>query len=95
MVPSRAAGEAGDDVGLGCGLAVVFAAHQIAVGDDGGEESFGDDVGGVGAVRGRRTRGRVEGYGQRRGEGPGGGGPDDGVDSLAGERGDRWRRGRW
>ena len=35
-----AAGEAGDDVGLRCGLGVIFSAHQIAVGDDGGEQEL-------------------------------------------------------
>ncbi len=38
------AGEAGDYVGLRCWLCVIFSAHQIAVGDDGREQSFGDDV---------------------------------------------------
>ena len=52
----RAAGEAGDDVGLGCRFAVIFAAHQIAVHDDGGEQGFGDDVGGRQRSGWRRIR---------------------------------------
>ena len=45
-----AAGEERDDVGLGCGFAVVLAAHEAAVDDDGREERLGDDIGGVRAV---------------------------------------------
>ena len=37
------------------GSAGVFAAHQIAVGDDGGEERLGDDVDGCPVGR-RRVR---------------------------------------
>ena len=44
------AGEGGDDVGLRGGLGGVRGGHQVAVGDDGGEQGLGDDVGAAGAV---------------------------------------------
>src|SRR5258708_1153384 len=75
-------GEEGEDVGLGGGVGVILSAYQIAVDDDGGEESFGDDVGSVGAVQGDVFEVWVEGYGLGGWEGPGGGGPDGGVDGL-------------
>ena len=51
-------------------------------------EGCGDDVDvAVGVLEGDVVEFGVEGDGERGGEGPGGGGPDDGVDvRLAGER---------
>src|ERR1700720_2892616 len=74
------AGEDSDDVCLRCGLGGVLCAHEMAVSDDRGHECLREEVGAAFAGEGDVLEVRVEGYGLRCGQGPGGGGPDDGVE---------------
>ena len=83
----RGALEEGEDVGLRCGLSGVGGAHEVSADDDFGEQGLGDDVDGVGRVEGDVFHLRVEGDGERRWKGPGGGGPDDGVDIFTSQFG--------
>ena len=68
---------------------------KLAGGDDGGGKLGGDDVDRARPIGARSPAGGerhvfevgMEGDGHRRGQGPRRGGPDDGVDLAAGERG--------
>ena len=81
-----AAVEEGQDVSLRGGLGGFLRGHQVGVDDDFGEQGLGDDVDAGGGREGDVFHFGMEGDGERRGQGPGSGGPDDGVDIFAGQR---------